>query len=253
MSVSDLFLNTFYISNLNIDRFYPNVMRYYDESIYTSYEDALTNDITLQNNLKAGKIRFWNLSRILQILYNDEILRNKLIAFAFKTEKYYNFYNNQKISCPGYFVNWDATYNIRFGTTIEFIPASEVDIPFQTMVAIYNISSNYTLSINTSNELTDSKKISGYLQFFNYMVYPKLTKKFVVKGSDINYFALATFECLYQAAKMKIQSLYLGLPKPYDILFTPQLAKRIYNEYNPIVITRVNSTLGKVVGSNLQW
>jgi hypothetical protein len=244
------------ISNRTVNRYIPNIFRYYDKSVYGSYESAISaGDPVLVSELLSGNIKFFKISEVLEILVDTQnpdniLLRNQMIHFALQCEKSFNNFNLQKSTCGGKLIPWFAYFNLSLD---PFVPSLNIPILASTVnVTSYDLASFYRVS-NTFTVPKNNINIGGYLELFNFITNKKKGKNIDLIGSDFIYLSFATLESLYQVCKMIIQAKCVALPSPYNIIFTPTLAKQIYNFYNPLIINRANAMGANIVGNNMQF
>ena len=273
---STIFINGFNESNFSSSLFIPNFFRDFDKNNWSCYEDQFINDpsLDLPIKLNQGIVPLRPINEILEIMSSltnppsdstvdcpsifpsnpadkcpnpdYEKLRNQLISFSLNISQLSKANENRKIACGQSIITWCAYYS---ATIIEppfpFLPtivipseASQFPIPTANLIAYYNDS--------VLNRKTSDLIITGYINYFNLIYSPSYYTGITLKSTDLIYISLVTFEVLYQISKLKLEGKVLAINQQYK--FTYEDAYELYSLYNPLIIQRVNSTLGKVIG-----
>lgn len=151
-----LSINNSPLTQINLNRFIPNIFRYFPTEISyqnlscepNTYEEALQCNVpyfTGEELLPFGQtlfdgiiylIPFMEIDRILYL--NEKQLLEQLIQFARLTEHQNDIYENgTAISCETYSIPWEATYDSQEGN--KNISAKDVPLDFFNQVVSYQI------------------------------------------------------------------------------------------------------------------
>lgn len=246
---------------LNYSRYSPNLFRYYDYTLFPTYNDEVVsldpNAECLRYQLKFGTIKYWSTEVIFLLIvpqvgdsettikFRDNI-RNEFIAFCLNIEKSYIYYNNSRLTCNNTKVPWDCFYDWQLWYDQDavlrnkFLYGQSVPLVQLDQYVMYSLAANYFSfdrrygSKNPINAQLIMDVNNGVIPLDS----PLLTQ---VNFYEIISWTFSLLSYLFSVSSMLLQGSETGLPPDFIAAFFPKNRQLYY--YN-LYITWTQSRNG---------